>query len=110
MSNSPDRCTKLRTLHARLTNEVKILRENIQRAEQDGIHPSIEALNKIKTLQASLHTVSQQLQNCPPEQSIPAAVEVSTSSLLKQVKSSLPAQRVRQWFPDSEQHDEDLDL
>jgi len=89
---------------------VKILRENIQKAEQDGIHPSIESLNKIKTLQASLHTVSLQLQNCPPEQSLPATAEVSTSSLLKQVKSSLPAQRVRQWFPDSGQHDEDVDL
>jgi hypothetical protein len=115
MHNSPDRCNQLRKLHTRLTNEIKDLRENVQRAEDEGITPSIESLNTIKTLQATLNTVTLQLQQCPPEPvnssvaSETPVSEVAASSLVRQVKSSLPAQRVRQWFPDSEQHDDDIE-
>lgn len=108
MSNTPDRCSQLRKLHDQLTNEVKLLREGVQRAQQEGVSTSIESLNTIKSLQSTLNTISLELKKCPPEP-VEAATpaEEAKSSLLRQVKSSLPAQRVRQWFPDSVQSDEE---
>jgi hypothetical protein len=109
MSNTPDRCSQLRKLHDQLTNEVKLLRENVQRAQQEGVSTSIESLNTIKSLQTALNTISLELKKCPPEEGEVAALpsEEAKSSLLRQVKSSLPAQRVRQWFPDSAQSDDE---
>ncbi|SRR5579884_1544233 len=107
MSNTPDRCSQLRKLHDQLTNEVKLLRENVQRAEQEGVSTSIESLNTIKSLQSALNNISLELKKCPPEQGEIAPSEEAKSSLLRQVKSSLPAQRVRQWFPDSAQSDDE---
>jgi hypothetical protein len=108
MSNTPDRCSQLRKLHDQLTNEVRLLRENVQRAEQEGVGTSIESLNTIKSLQTALNNISLELQKCPPETGETAAAsEEAKSSLLRQVKSSLPAQRVRQWFPDSAQSDDE---
>jgi hypothetical protein len=108
MSNTPDRCSQLRKLHDQLTNEVKLLREGVQQAQQEGVSTSIESLNTIKSLQSTLNTISLELQKCPPEPAEAAnPSEVAKASLLRQVKSSLPAQRVRQWFPDSAQSDEE---
>lgn len=108
MSNTPDRCSQLRKLHDQLTNEVKLLRGSVQRAQQEGVSTSIESLNTIKSLQSALNTISLELKKCPPEQGeVASPSEEAKSSLLRQVKSSLPAQRVRQWFPDSAQSDEE---
>jgi len=111
MDNNSDRCNRLRILHDQLTHEVKLLRESAQRAQQEGVSTSIESLNTIKSLQTALNTISLELKKCPPEQAeTPIPAEVSPSSLLRQVKSSLPAQRVRQWFPDSTQSDDDASI
>jgi hypothetical protein len=107
MNNSPDRCSQLRKLHDQLTNEVKLLRESVQRAQQEGVQTSIESLNTIKSLQTALQTISRELANCPSEQREATPPEAARSSLLRQVKTTLPAQRVRQWFPDSTQDDEE---
>ena len=108
MSNTPDRCSQLRKLHDQLTNEVRLLRESAQREQQEGVSTSIESLNTIKSLQSTLNTISLELKKCPPEPAEAATpAEEARSSLLRQVKSSLPAQRVRQWFPDSVQSDEE---
>ena len=107
MSNIPDRCSQLRKLHDQLTNEVKLLRESVQRAQQEGVSTSLESLNTIKSLQATLNTISLELTKCPAEQGEATPSEEEKSSLLRQVKSSLPAQRVRQWFPDSAQSDDE---
>ena len=107
MSNTPDRCSQLRKLHDQLTNEVRLLRENVQRAQQEGVSTSIESLNTIKSLQTTLNTITLELKKCPPEQGEGTPSEGAKSSLLRQVKSSLPAQRVRQWFPDSAQSDDE---
>ncbi|GHO91000.1 hypothetical protein KSF_010480 [Reticulibacter mediterranei] len=107
MSNTPDRCSQLRKLHDQLTNEVRLLRESVQRAQQEGVSTSIESLNTIKSLQSTLNTISLELKKCPPELAAATPAEEARSSLLRQVKSSLPAQRVRQWFPDSVQSDEE---
>jgi len=108
MSNSPDRCSRLRKLHDQLTNEVKHLRESVQRAQLEGISTSVESLNTIKSLQTTLYTISLELQKCPPEQGeTSTASEVAKTSLIRQVKATLPAQRVRQWFPDSNQHEDE---
>jgi hypothetical protein len=110
MTNSPDRCNQLRKLHDHLTNEVKTLRESMQRAQQEGITTSTASLNTIKSLQNALQTISLELQKCPPEQSESGiSSQEEKSSLLRQVKATLPAQRVRNWFPDAEQHDNEDD-
>lgn len=107
MSNTPDRCSQLRKLHDQLTNEVRLLRESVQRAQQEGVSTSIESLNTIKSLQTTLNTIALELKKCPPESGEGTPSEEAKSSLLRQVKSSLPAQRVRQWFPDSAQSDDE---
>ena len=63
---NPDRCTQLRKLHSSLTDEVKALRESVNNAEKEGADTSMEALKRIKHLQASLYTISLELEKCPP--------------------------------------------
>jgi hypothetical protein len=101
MTHNPERCHQLRTLHDHLTSQVKALREGAQRAEQEGVSTSIESLNTIKSLQSALHTISQELQNCPPQETQKAAA----SAIVRQAKAALPEQRVRNWFPDAVQND-----
>lgn len=67
MSNSPDRCSQLYTLQAHLTNQLKLLKEGVQKAQREGIVTSAETLSTIKRLQSSLQNVQLELQKCPPE-------------------------------------------
>ncbi|GCE13140.1 hypothetical protein [Tengunoibacter tsumagoiensis] len=101
MNSNPDRCIQLRKLHAQLTNEVKLLRESIQKAEQNGVDTSIETLNSIKHLQASLRTISLELEKCPPE-----VVEIVPTITPAQVKVGKTS---RSWFPDAEEDDVDFE-
>jgi hypothetical protein len=90
MNNNLDQCTRLRRLHAHLTDEVRILKENIQTAEHDGVDTSLETLNTLKSLQSSLHTISLSLEKCPPE--------VTSAAALQQEAKSLPgSKRIRHW-------------
>lgn len=107
MNHTTDRCSQLRTLHDHLTNEVKNMRESLQRAQQEGISTSAESLNTLRSLQAALNNISRELQKCPPEKSEESATEGEKSTLLRQVKAVLPEQRVRNWFPDSVQRDDE---
>ena len=102
MANNPERCQQLYTLHDHLTSQVKALRESVQRAEQEGI-TSVESINTIKSLQSALHTISLELQNCPPQEKQKEAA----SAIVRQAKATLPEQRVRNWFPDAVQNDND---
>jgi hypothetical protein len=103
MTNNPERCHQLHTLHDHLTSQVKALREGAQRAEQEGVGTSIESLNTIKSLQSALHTISLELQKCPPQETQKA----TASAIVRQAKATLPEQRVRNWFPDAVQNDND---
>ncbi len=100
MNTQPDsdRCTQLRKLHARLTNEVKLLRESIKKAEQNGVDTSIEALQQIKHLQASLRTISVELEKCPPDSS---EVVLAASQPVKAIRGEA------HWFPESQDPDSD---
>ena len=102
MNNTPDRCSQLRKLHEQLTSQVKTLRESMQQAEENGVANPVETLNTLKTLQASLRRISQQLEGCPP---LPETVEssVAPSTTLQQQAKAIQS---RNWFLDAEQHDE----
>ena len=102
MNNTPDRCNQLRKLHEQLTQQVKQIRENVEQAEREGVGTPVDMLNTLKTLQSSLHRVSEQLESCPPE-SIESPVPASTT--LQHQAKVLQSTR---WFPDSAQHDEVL--
>ena len=65
MSNSTDKCQKLRELHDRLANELRVLKESVQDDEREGVVNPIESLNIIKSLQKTLNTVDLELQKCP---------------------------------------------
>ncbi|HLG79240.1 MAG TPA: hypothetical protein VKX46_22705 [Ktedonobacteraceae bacterium] len=92
-----DSCKQLRKAHARLTNELKLLRESIAKAEHDGVDPAIEARNSVKVLQASLHTIAQKLEKCPPDPN-----ELAVVNAQQQAKA---LRDVNHWFPESEEHD-----
>jgi hypothetical protein len=65
MSNSTDKCQQLRELHGRLTEELRILRENLDEEEREGVVNPFETVNIIASLQKTLSTVDLELQKCP---------------------------------------------
>ncbi len=101
MDNNLDQCTRLRRLHARLTEEVGLIKESIQQAEHDGVDTSIETLNTLKSLQSSMRTISLQLEKCPPSE------EKDTSpATLQQEANALPgAKRIRRWNASEDEED-----
>ncbi len=64
MSNSTDRCQQLRELHSRLTEELRILKENLEEEEREGVANPFETANIIMSLQKTLNTVELELQKC----------------------------------------------
>ncbi len=101
MDNNLDQCTRLRKLHVRLTEEVKLIKESIQQAEHDGVDTSIETLNTLKSLQSSLRTISLQLEKCPP----PEDKDTSPEALQREAKTLPEAQRIRRWDTLNEEED-----
>ena len=67
MQNSTDRCKRLRKLHDRLVEELRLLKEGEQEEESEGVVNPIETVNIIKSLQETLNMVSRELQKCPDE-------------------------------------------
>jgi hypothetical protein len=67
MTISPERCSQLRKLHAQLTTQIQLLRENLQKEEREGVDSSLESLNTLKILQSSLRKVTSELEQCPPD-------------------------------------------
>jgi len=65
MSNSIDKCQQLRELHSRITEELRILKENLEEVEQEGVVNPIETVNIIESLQKALSSVELELQKCP---------------------------------------------
>ena len=97
MSISPDRCQQLHKLHAQLTTQIQLLKENIQKEEREGGDTSLEALNTLKSLQSSLKRISLELEQCPPAKE-EAAASTATSA---------PASWLnRSWYPDSVENDD----
>lgn len=97
MSISPDRCQQLHKLHAQLTTQIHLLKENIQKEEREGVDTSLEALNTLKSLQSSLKRISLELEQCPPVKEEAAA----------STPTSAPASWLnRAWYPDSTDSDD----
>jgi len=65
MSNHNDQCKKLRRLHDRLTEEVRILEADLRQEEREGVGNPIEMVSIIKSLQRTLSTVELELAKCP---------------------------------------------
>jgi hypothetical protein len=64
MNNTADTCQHLRKLHGRLLEELRILKENLQEEEQEGVVNPIETANIIVSLQKTLNMVEMELQKC----------------------------------------------
>jgi hypothetical protein len=101
MDNNLDQCTRLRRLHVRLTEEVRLIKESIQQAEHDGVDTSIETLNTLKSLQSSLRTISLQLEKCPPSED----KDTSATALQQEAKTLPEAKRIRRWDNLAEEED-----
>ena len=67
LRKSIDRCKQLRRLHARLIEELRVLKEDLREAEDEGTVNPIETVSIIKSLQEVHSTIEQELQKCPPE-------------------------------------------
>jgi flagellar biosynthesis/type III secretory pathway chaperone len=65
MSISNDKCQQLRELKSRLIEELRILRQNLEEEEQEGVVNPIETVNIIESLQKTLSSVNLELQKCP---------------------------------------------
>ncbi len=65
MDYSTDKCRKLRKLRDRLAEELRILKENVQEEEREGVGNPIETVNIIASLQKTLSTVDLEVQKCP---------------------------------------------
>jgi len=102
MTTNPERCNQLRTLHSQLVQQIRVLRESVQKVEQEGVDAPVESINVIKSLEKSLRNTALELQECPPETS-----EVSSASLQQQSTTSPTAETIRRWFPDSHQGEDD---
>ena len=64
VNNSTDKCKQLRELRERLTNELRILKEDLQEEEREGVENPLEMVNIIKGLQRTLSSVDLELQKC----------------------------------------------
>ena len=64
LSNSTDRCQQLHKLHDRLVEELRVLKEDLQEEEREGVVNPIETANIIMSLQKTLSTVELELQKC----------------------------------------------
>ena len=65
MSNTTERCQKLRKLHARLKEEVRTLEADVRQEEYDGVANPLEMVSIIKSLQRTLSSVEAELAKCP---------------------------------------------
>ncbi|GLV55599.1 hypothetical protein KDH_24430 [Dictyobacter sp. S3.2.2.5] len=63
MANNTDKCEHLRKLHDRLVEEIRVLKEDLQAAEEEGVNP-IETVNIVKSLQKTLSTITVELEKC----------------------------------------------
>ena len=64
MNGSTEKCQHLRELHDRLLEELRILKENLQEEEQEGVVNPFETSTIIVSLQKTLNTVEMELQKC----------------------------------------------
>ena len=63
-TSSMDRCQRLRELRVRLTEEIRDLKEGINKEEEVGIDAPVETRNIIKSLQNVLNNIDVELQKC----------------------------------------------
>jgi DNA anti-recombination protein RmuC len=67
MQQDKTTCKRLRKLHGRLTEEIRLLKEGLREAEQETFENPIETVNVIKNLQEVLNTINHEIAKCPAE-------------------------------------------
>jgi hypothetical protein len=65
MSDTNERCRKLRTLRSRLIQEVRTLEADIREEEHDGVANPLEMASIVKSLQRTISSVEAELAKCP---------------------------------------------
>lgn len=65
--NTMDKCARLRKLHARLTEELRALKETKEEVQQESFDNPLAIVNVIKSLQSTLNTIDDELAKCPAE-------------------------------------------
>jgi hypothetical protein len=65
--NTVDKCARLRKLHARLTEELRALKETKEEVQQESFDNPLALVNVIKSLQSTLNTIDDELAKCPAE-------------------------------------------
>ena len=58
-------CKQLRRLHGRVTEELRLLKEDLQEVERESFENPIETVNIIRTLQEVLNSINLELAKCP---------------------------------------------
>lgn len=65
--NMIERCKRLRKLHDRVVEELRVLKEDVQNEENEGFENPVMTVNIIKSLQQVLNTLDVELAKCPAE-------------------------------------------
>ena len=68
MPDNNDRCSKLRKLHDRIEEELRILKAEEREENRVGFDNPLMISNIIKSLQSTLSSIDVELQKCPPEE------------------------------------------
>jgi hypothetical protein len=67
MPDNNDRCSKLRKLHDRIEEELRILKAEEREENRVGFDNPVVISDIIKSLQSTLSSIDGELQKCPPE-------------------------------------------
>ncbi len=68
MPDNNDRCSKLRKLHDRIEEELRILKAEEREENRVGFDNPVLISDIIKSLQSTLSSIDVELQKCPPEE------------------------------------------
>ncbi len=68
MQKTTDRCKQLRKLQRNINEELRALKETLRDTEDESFENPLMEVNVIKRLQETLHTINEELAQCPPEE------------------------------------------
>src|ERR1700740_827924 len=70
MPDNNDRCSKLRKLHDRIEEELRILKGEEREENRVGFDNPVVISDIIKSLQSTLSSIDVELQKCPPDEGL----------------------------------------
>lgn len=66
--NNTEQCTKLRSLQTHLSEELRVLKEDLREIEREGVGNPTSMVSIMKSLQEALGKVEQELLKCTPDE------------------------------------------